>query len=146
MNIMLINGPNLNLLGERESSFYGTSTLSELEGSLQNYAQENDCNLSTFQSNSEGAIIDKIHECSRLLIDAIIINPAGYTHTSIAIRDALLAVNIEFYEVHISNIYQRGEFRHKSYINDIAKLSFVGDGIDGYKKALASAIKNFKED
>ena len=119
-----------------------------------------------FQSNIEGNIVSKIQESSNY--DYIVINPAAFTHTSIAIRDALLAVNIEFYEVHISNIYQREEFRHKSYINDIAKLSFIGDGLDGYKKALASAaltrevtiavfisiwvlvilgaIKNFKED
>lgn len=145
MNILLINGPNLNLLGERETSLYGDTSLKELEGNLKSIAQSNDCNLECFQSNAEHDLINAIHNARKSNINKIIINPAAYSHTSIAIRDALLGVSIPFYEVHISNIYSREKFRHFSYLSDIAEKVFCGLGIKGYEQALLEAISKHKE-
>ena len=145
MNILLLNGPNLNLLGEREKNLYGNTTLIELESNLESIAQSKNCNLECFQTNSEHHLINAIHNARKSNIKAIIINPAAYSHTSIAIRDALLGVNIPFYEVHISDIYSREKFRHFSYLSDIAEKIFYGLGVKGYEQALLEAISKYKE-
>ena len=145
MNILLINGPNLNLLGKRETSLYGDISLSELENNLNSIAKDNGCMLKSIQSNSEHEIIETIHQAIDQNIKVIIINPAAYTHTSIAIRDALLGVSIPFYEIHISDIYSREDFRKFSYFSDIAIKVYCGLGIKGYEMALMDAISNYKE-
>ena len=145
MNILLINGQNLNLLGKRETSLYGDISLSELENNLNSIAKDNGCMLKSIQSNAEHEIIESIHQAIDQNIKAIIINPAAYTHTSIAIRDALLGVSIPFYEIHISDIYSREDFRKFSYFSDIAIKVYCGLGIKGYEMALMDAISNYKE-
>jgi 3-dehydroquinate dehydratase-2 len=145
MNILLINGPNLNLLGKRETSLYGDISLSELENNLNSIAKDNGCMLKSIQSNAEHEIIESIHQAIDQNIKAILINPAAYTHTSIAIRDALLGVSIPFYEIHISDIYSREDFRKFSYFSDIAIKVYCGLGIKGYEMALMDAISNYKE-
>ena len=145
MNILLINGPNLNLLGKRETSLYGDISLSELENNLNSIAKDNGCMLKSIQSNAEHEIIETIHQAIDQNITVIIINPAAYTHTSIAIRDALLGVSIPFYEIHISDIYSREDFRKFSYFSDIAIKVYCGLGIKGYEMALMDAISNYKE-
>lgn len=145
MNILLINGPNLNLLGKRETSLYGDISLSELENNLNSIAKDNGCMLKSIQSNAEHEIIETIHQAIDQNIKVIIINPAAYTHTSIAIRDALLGVSIPFYEIHISDIYSREDFRNFSYFSDIAIKVYCGLGIKGYEMALMDAISNYKE-
>jgi|TARA_B110000438_G_scaffold47497_1_gene47771 3-dehydroquinate dehydratase-2 len=145
MNILLINGPNLNLLGKRETSLYGDISLSELENNLNSIAKDNGCMLKSIQSNAEHEIIETIHQAIDQNIKVIIINPAAYTHTSIAIRDALLGVSIPFYEIHISDIYSREDFRKFSYFSDIAIKVYCGLGIKGYEMALMDAISNYKE-
>lgn len=134
-DILVINGPNLNLLGLREKAIYGAETLADLESLLKNKAELLGLNIEHFQSNHEGAIVDKIHSV-RGKVSYIIINAGAYTHTSVAIRDALLGVEIPFYEVHISNIHKREEFRHHSYLSDIAQGVIVGFGLQGYLYAL----------
>ena len=138
-NIVLINGPNLNLLGKREPSIYGDKDLKQIEQELTEKASELNCNLECFQSNSESEIVDLIQEQSNNC-DVIIINPGAYTHTSIAIRDAFLAVEIPFIEIHISNIFAREEFRKESYFSDIAVGIISGLGFEGYSLALVAAI------
>ena len=145
MNILLINGPNLNLLGKRETSLYGDISLSELENNLNSIAKDNGCMLKSIQSNAEHEIIETIHQAIDQNIKVIIINPAAYTHTSIAIRDALLGVSIPFYEIHISDIYSREDFRKFSYFSDIAIKVYCGLGVKGYEMALMDAISNYKE-
>ena len=140
MNILLLNGPNLNLLGSREKDIYGSTSLSQLESNLCSIAEKNDCNLVCYQSNAEHELINAIHDAGKDKFNSIIINPAGYTHTSIAMRDALVAVDIPFFEVHISDIYKREKFRNFSYFSDIAEKVFFGLGIDGYELALKEAI------
>jgi 3-dehydroquinate dehydratase II len=140
--ILLINGPNLNLLGLREPSIYGSTTLAEVEQQAQTLAQEHSAALETFQSNTEGSIIDRIHD-ARGKIDAIVINPAGLTHTSVALRDALLGVDIPFVEIHISNTHARESFRHHSYLSDKAKAVIMGLGVWGYQVAIQYAINDF---
>tara|TARA_B110000438_G_scaffold254694_1_gene261084 strand:- start:153 stop:593 length:441 start_codon:yes stop_codon:yes gene_type:complete len=144
MKILLINGPNLNLLGKREASIYGDVTLKSLENNLLNLANQYECELDFIQSNAEHEIIDAIHNALDLKVEVILINPAAFTHTSIAIRDALLGVNIPFYEIHISDVFAREEFRHKSFFSDIAINIFSGLGVEGYEKALLEAISKFK--
>ena len=139
--IIILNGPNLNLLGEREKSQYGSFTLKEIENSCKEYANENDLDLSLFQSNIEGEIVEKIQD-SRLNKDGLIINAGGYTHTSVAIHDALKILKIPIIELHISNIYNREEFRQKSLISEVAKGIICGFGADGYIMAL-QAIKKY---
>lgn len=134
-NILIINGPNLNLLGSRETEIYGNLTLSDLLKKLQIEANKLNMFLQHIQSNAEHILIDKIHSAKNN-VDYIIINPAAFTHTSIAIRDALIAVNIPFIEVHISNIYARENFRSHSWLSDISKGVVCGLGIDGYIWAL----------
>jgi len=143
MNILLINGPNLNLLGTREREIYGEITLSELEENLVRIAKNQGHKLHCVQTNAEHEIIDAIHDAKlKNNIDSIVINPGAFTHTSIAIRDALSGVEIPFYEVHISDIDNREDFRKFSYLSDIAKKVFSGHGLKGYELALKDAIKN----
>lgn len=138
---LLLNGPNLNLLGTREPEVYGSLTLQDIEQDLTQKASESGHALNCFQSNSESELIDRIHQAKHDGINAIIINPAAYTHTSVAIRDALLGVDIPFIEVHLSNVHAREPFRHHSYLSDVAIGVICGLGADGYQYALSSAIK-----
>ena len=138
-NILLINGPNLNLLGKREPSIYGNKNLDQIEQELVSNAQKAECSLECFQSNSESKIVD-FNQKNAESTDVIIINPGAYTHTSIAIRDTLLAVSVPFIEVHISNIFSREEFRKQSYFSDIAVGIISGLGFEGYNLALDAAI------
>jgi 3-dehydroquinate dehydratase-2 len=140
MNILLLNGPNLNLLGSREKDIYGSTSLAQLESNLCSIAEKHDCNLVCYQSNAEHELINAIHDAGKDKFNSIIINPAAYTHTSIALRDALVGVDIPFYEVHISDIYKREKFRNFSYFSDIAEKVFCGLGIDGYELALKEAL------
>lgn len=139
-NLLLINGPNLNLLGTREPEVYGATTLAEIEKAAVAQAQEMGAKLTHFQSNHEGELIDRIHAARGEGIDAIVINPGGFTHTSVALRDALAGVAIPFVEVHISNIHKRESFRHHSYLSDIATGVVCGFGVDGYRYAIAFAL------
>ncbi|MBR7799350.1 type II 3-dehydroquinate dehydratase [Undibacterium fentianense] len=140
--ILLINGPNLNLLGTREPEVYGKQTLLDIENAAKSQCISHDAEFDCFQSNHEGMIVDRIHLAKQQQFTAIVINPGAYTHTSIAIRDALAGVAIPFIEVHISNVYQRETFRHHSYLSDIAKGVICGLGTDGYRFAIDFAIKN----
>jgi 3-dehydroquinate dehydratase II len=140
MKILVIHGPNLNLLGTREPEVYGSVTMDEIDEGLKTKASSNDIDLETFQSNAEHEIVSKLQD-SMNNVNYIIINPGALTHTSIAIRDALLGIGIPFYEVHISNIFSREEFRHKSYFSDIASGVICGLGTQGYELALNHIIK-----
>ena len=140
-NLLLLNGPNLNLLGTREPEVYGASTLADIEQAAMAQAMAVGADLVCFQSNHEGALIDRIHAARAEGIDAIVINPGGLTHTSVALRDALAGVAIPFVEVHISNIYQRETFRHHSFLSAIAQGTICGLGIDGYRFAIDFALK-----
>jgi len=144
INILVIHGPNLNLLGKREPEIYGSQTLEDINNNLINTAEKKDVKLRFLQSNSEGKIITFIGE-HRDWADGIIINPAAYTHTSVAIRDALTAVDLPVIEVHLSNIYQREEFRHFSYISPIAVGVISGFGAHSYELALLAMIRVVKE-
>lgn len=139
--ILVLHGPNLNLLGLREPSLYGDVTLTQLNGQLQKLADASGFMLSNQQSNSEAALIDAIHQAMHNGINYLIINPAAFTHSSIAMRDALLAVNIPFFEVHISNIFAREPFRKHSYFSDIAEGIISGLGTNGYLLALQAIIE-----
>ena len=142
--VLLINGPNLNLLGSREPHVYGSTTLAELENGLRAQAQSLGLELECFQSNHEGAIVDRIHQARSDGVGFVIINPGAYTHTSIAIRDAFAGVDIPFVEVHISNVHRREAFRHHSYLSGIAVAVMAGFGTLGYSLALqfvASALR-----
>lgn len=142
--ILVLNGPNLNLLGVREPGIYGNVTLDNIVSNLSSIAKENNVELEAFQSNAEFEIINKIHEAMGV-VDFILINPAAFTHTSVAIRDALLGVHIPFYEIHISNVHAREEFRHHSFLSDVAVGVICGFGADGYEFALRSAIKKISQ-
>jgi 3-dehydroquinate dehydratase-2 len=133
--ILILNGPNINMLGKREPQIYGNISLSEIEQQIDSLAKELKITVEFFQSNHEGEIVDKIQKCLEN-ISGIIINPAAFTHTSIAIRDALGALSIPTIEVHISNIYSREDFRHSSYIAPVALGQISGLGVDGYFLAL----------
>lgn len=139
-NILLINGPNLNLLGTREPDVYGSTTLTDVESTLSARAIELGGGLESYQSNHEGALIDRIHLAKQQGVEAIIINPGGLTHTSVALLDALRGVNIPFLEVHISNIHQREPFRHHSFLSSAAVGVICGLGVEGYRVALEFAI------
>ena len=145
MKILVIHGPNLNLLGVREPEVYGSVTMEEIDKGLKQKADSNNIELEAFQSNAEHEIVTKLQE-SMNHIDFIIINPGALTHTSIAIRDSLLGIGVPFYEVHISNIFAREEFRHKSYFSDIASGVICGLGTQGYDLALRHIIDNNKDD
>ncbi|MEL0081675.1 MAG: type II 3-dehydroquinate dehydratase [Gammaproteobacteria bacterium] len=138
--LLLLNGPNLNLLGQREPEHYDATTLSDIESSCQQLATDRGHTLDTFQSNSEGALIDRIHAAGVEDIDFILFNPGGFTHTSVALRDALAAVDIAFIEVHLSNIYARESFRKHSYFSELAVGVISGLGAPGYELALQAAI------
>jgi 3-dehydroquinate dehydratase-2 len=138
-HLLLINGPNLNLLGTREPGIYGSATLADIEKGLTGEAEGLGHRLSVFQSNQEGQIVERVQQARAEGVDFILINPAAFTHTSVAIRDALLAVAIPFIEVHLSNVHAREQFRHHSYFSDIAVGQIVGLGPLGYRLALQAA-------
>jgi len=138
--IIVIHGPNLNTLGQREPGVYGSTTLKQINENLKKIGLQLNLNIETFQSNYEGAIVEKIQE-SLGECDGLIINPAAYTHTSIAIRDAILLLDIPVVEVHISNIYKREPFRHKSMIADVAMAQLSGFGVYGYEMAIRAVEK-----
>jgi 3-dehydroquinate dehydratase-2 len=138
--ILVINGPNLNLLGLREPGIYGTQTLADIERSLTEMATAHRIGVAFFQSNHEGALVDRVHAAREDGTDFIIINAGAYTHTSIALRDALAAVALPFIEVHLSNLHRREAFRHHSYLSDLALGSIVGLGAAGYRFAFEYAL------
>ena len=138
--IIILNGPNLNLLGEREKNQYGSFTLKDIEKNCEDFAARNNIDLSLFQSNLEGELVEKIQK-SRNEQNGLIINAGGYTHTSVAIHDALKILKMPIIELHISNIYNREEFRHKSLISKLAKGIICGFGADGYIMALKAMNK-----
>ena len=140
MKILVINGPNLNMLGVREPEKYGVVTLEDIENKLRQIADDNNIELELFQSNHEGEIIDKI-QATRNCFDGVIINAGGYTHTSVAIRDAISAVAIPTVEVHMTNIHAREEFRHTSLISGVCIAQVVGFGAMSYEYALLGLIK-----
>ncbi|MEX3017982.1 type II 3-dehydroquinate dehydratase [Kluyvera sp. STS39-E] len=142
--ILLLNGPNLNMLGTREPEKYGTLTLSQIVSQLNAEAETLNVTLDSLQSNAEYVLIDRIHQ-AKDNIDYILINPAAFTHTSVAIRDALLAVSIPFIEIHLSNVHAREPFRHHSYLSDIASGVICGLGADGYSYALQTAVKRLSQ-
>jgi len=137
--ILLLNGPNLNLLGSREPAIYGSATLSGIENQLKDAARTRGHELIAFQSNAEHELIDRVQGAKDSGVAFVIINPGAYSHTSIALRDAFLGVALPFIEVHLTNIHAREEFRHHSYLSDIAVGSIVGLGAQGYELALEAA-------
>jgi 3-dehydroquinate dehydratase-2 len=139
-HILVLHGPNLNLLGTREPDVYGRQTLADIDARLQQLAAEGQASLEAFQSNHEGALVDRIHAARNEAVDCIIINAGAYTHTSVAIRDALAAVAIPFIEVHLSNVHKRETFRHHSFLSDLAQGVVVGLGAFGYEAALRYAL------
>ena len=143
-HILLLNGPNLNLLGTREPEKYGSTTLTEIVNGLENQASALDITLSHLQSNAEYQLIVRIHQ-ARGNTDFILINPAAFTHTSVALRDALLAVQIPFIEIHLSNVHAREPFRHHSYLSDVAVGVICGLGADGYTFALQAAVNRLSK-
>ena len=142
--IIILNGPNLNLLGEREKNQYGNFTLKDVEKNCRDFSKQNNIELLLFQSNIEGELVNQIQN-SRDSQDGLIINAGGYTHTSVAIHDALKILRIPIIELHISNIYNREEFRHKSLISKVAKGVICGFGADGYVMSLQAMIKFIKK-
>lgn len=141
-NILVLHGPNLNLLGTREPHIYGSLTLSQINEGLERLAGELGATLNAWQGNHEGALVDRIQAARQDGTDFIIINAAAYTHTSVAIRDALAGVAIPFIEVHLSNLYKREPFRHHSYLSDLAMGLISGLGADGYEAALRYAVRH----
>ena len=145
MKFLVLNGPNLNLLGEREPEVYGTTTLAEIDARLADLAKAQGHELSCFQSNAEHELVDKIHEAKKSGVDFILINPGAFTHTSIALRDAMLGTEIPFIEVHLSNVFSREEFRKSSFLSDIAVAVVSGLGDYGYELALMGAERYLKK-
>lgn len=143
-NILVLHGPNLNLLGTREPEHYGNATLESINRKLIEQAQRAGVVLAHYQSNIEGELVNRVQQAQRDGVDFIIINPAAFTHTSIAIRDALAAVKIPFIEVHLSNVFAREEFRHRSYFTDLAVGIISGLGAQGYELALEYALNSQK--
>lgn len=143
-HVLILNGPNLNLLGTREPEKYGHTTLADIISNLTAQATALNVTVSHLQSNAEYALIDRIHE-AKGDVDYIVINPAAFTHTSVALRDALLAVGIPFIEVHLSNVHAREPFRHHSYLSDISAGVICGLGADGYSWALQTAVKRLSQ-
>ena len=140
-SILVLHGPNLNLLGTREPEIYGSETLEDINSRLKDTAESNHLRLDSFQSNAEYALIDRIHQAKQDDTQFIIINPAAFTHTSVAVRDALLAIDIPFIEVHLSNVHARETFRHHSYFSDVALGVVCGLGSLGYDAALNKAMQ-----
>jgi len=145
MQILVLHGPNLNLLGSREPGIYGSMTLSQIDADLAEMAGKAGAGLQSFQSNHEGALIDRIHAAGAAGADFIIINPAALTHTSVGLRDALAAVKLPFVEVHLSNVHKREPFRHHSYFSDLADGVICGLGPLGYRLALEYALARAPE-
>ncbi|GAB1623775.1 type II 3-dehydroquinate dehydratase [Agarivorans albus] len=143
-SILLLNGPNLNLLGKREPEVYGHQSLDDIVEQLRQQANDLGVNLQDFQSNVEGELINRIHQAMGE-IDFIIINPAAFTHTSVALRDALLGVNIPFIEIHLSNVHARESFRHHSFLADKAEGVICGLGSQGYQFALTAALNKLQK-
>jgi len=143
--VLVLNGPNLNLLGIREPEKYGKLTLADIEQSLSTQAQALSVTIDFYQSSSEGSLIDRVHQAHSEGVGIAIINPAGYTHTSVPLRDAFLGVTLPLIEVHLSNIYQREPFRHHSYFSDIAVGTLAGFGASGYNMALSAAAAYLNE-
>ena len=141
-NVLVLHGPNLNLLGSREPEVYGRVTLSEINERLLKLAKKNDASLSCFQSNAEAELVNRIHQAREDGTDFIVINPAAFTHTSVALRDALAAVNIPFIEVHLSNVFSREAFRKESFFSDLAIGVISGLGAAGYEFAVQFALKH----
>ena len=142
--ILVMHGPNLNLLGMREPTHYGVVTLAEIDRRLLDKAQATGIELEFFQSNMEGGLIDRVHLAAKTGVEFIVVNPAAYTHTSVALRDAFAAVAIPFIEVHLSNVHAREAFRSESYFSDLAVGVICGLGADGYEYALDAAIRRIK--
>ncbi|MBU4316519.1 MAG: type II 3-dehydroquinate dehydratase [Proteobacteria bacterium] len=142
-NILVIHGPNLNMLGKREPELYGTMTLEDINAGLTEKGKSFGVKVDAFQSNHEGAIIDKIQEAG-VVYSGLIINPAAYTHTSVGIRDAILLLKMPVIEIHLSNIYKREPFRHKSMIADVATAQLAGFGPMGYSLALEAMVQMIK--
>ena len=142
--LLLLNGPNLNLLGSREPEIYGSDTLDDIIGRLNKQASAMNHSLEHLQSNNEADLINRIHKAAKDNIDFILINPAAFTHTSVAIRDAFLGTQIPFIEIHLSNVHQREEFRHHSFFSDVAVGTIVGLGAQGYDLALLAADKQLQ--
>jgi len=140
MNVLVLHGPNLNLLGTREPAVYGSTTLPDIDRELQQIAKEAGATLQSLQSNHEGVLIDRVHAARTDGTDFIVINPGAFTHTSVALRDALAGVAIPFVEVHLSNVHRREPFRHHSYFSDLAEGVIVGLGAQGYGLALKFAL------
>lgn len=138
--ILVLHGPNLNLLGQREPGHYGSSTLQDVNTRLQTVASELEADISIYQSNAEHDLIEKVHNAQADGVDFIVINPAAFTHTSVALRDAFSAVQIPFIEIHISNVHAREEFRQHSFFSDIAIGVICGLGVYGYEAAFRAAI------
>ena len=141
--LLLLNGPNLNLLGSREPEIYGSDTLSSIFERLENQISPHQ--ITQFQSNSESKLVDRIHQAAQDGVDFILINPAAFTHTSVAIRDAFLGTQIPFIEIHLSNVHKREEFRQHSYFSDIAVGTIVGLGAQGYELALQAALHQLEK-
>lgn len=143
MTIQVLHGPNLNLLGQREPEVYGSTTLAEIDANLIVQAKEAGCAIRTLQSNHEGVLIDEIHDCVGVA-RGILINPGGFTHTSVALRDALLAVALPVVEVHLSNVFSREPFRRHSYLSDIAVGVISGFGPTSYRLGLAALLERIQ--
>jgi 3-dehydroquinate dehydratase-2 len=140
--VLVLQGPNLNLLGTREPEIYGRQTLDELHAAVRGWAAELDLDIEAFQSNHEGALIDRLHERD---FDAVIVNAGGLTHTSVSLRDALLGVQRPFWEVHLSDPATREPFRNVNFLSDVAQGSFVGQGAQGYRLALEAIASRFRD-
>ena len=140
VRVLVVHGPNLNLIGTREPHIYGTDTLASIDASLQQLGSELGVAVDTFQANGEGALVDRIH-AARGSYRAIVVNAGAYTHTSIALRDALVAVEIPFVEVHLSNVHKREPFRHQSLLADVAVGQVIGFGADSYRLGLRAAAR-----
>ena len=140
--LLLINGPNLNLLGNREPGFYGQVTLAAIEEGLKARASERNAGLDCFQSNAEHELVERVQALASEPVDFLILNPGAFTHTSIALRDALLGVKIPFIEIHLSNVAAREEFRRRSYFADVAVGTIAGFGVTSYELALTAAIRH----
>lgn len=147
--VLVLNGPNLNLLGTREPTIYGARSLADIEAELSEVARRSSAEVVFFQSNHEGALVDRIQGAKLDGTDFLIVNAGAFTHTSVAVRDALAAVGLPFIEVHLSNVHRREAFRHHSYLSDLALGTIVGLGAEGYRYALEYALghasKNTKE-
>ena len=145
MKVLLLNGPNLNLLGTREPAIYGATTLADVEAMCRTEGAALGLELAAFQSNHEGALVDRIHAAHDEGVRFVVINPGALTHTSVALRDALTGVAIPFIEVHISNVHKREAFRHHSYFSDVAEGVIVGLGTLGYRLALQAAAAKLQQ-